>query len=387
MNPERIARVALGSLFEPADPRLAALLRQHTAVDVLDLLRSDAAAQLRESLATRLPALDPRGLLTRAAADGIRFIIPGDTEWPGSLDALGEAAAVNGDQGVPVGLWVRGPYRLADLGTAVAIVGSRSATTYGTDTASGIAAQLSLEGVTVVSGGAVGIDAAAHMGALAVRKPTIAVLAGGVDRPYPKLNTALLARIAETGAVVSEAPLDSAPMKHRFLTRNRLIASLSLGTLVVEAAARSGSLNTANWADQLSRAVMALPGPVTSAQSEGTHALLRNGASLVTCAEHVLELVGPSGEATVAEPRGVPRASDRLTKQDRRILDATPVVRPAAAASIARVAGVGLLEAAHTLAQLERAGAVMCRPDGWVQVRTANDTLDLGELTLPSGPA
>lgn len=386
MRAERLARVALNWLFEPADERIGTLLREHPAVDVLQMLCDPARAELREEIAARLPKLDPKGLLARADEVGARFLIPGDDEWPPSLADLAEAAPIQGDQGEPIGLWVRGPLRLNELTQAVAVVGSRSASSYGTDVASQLAAELALDGCVVVSGGAVGIDAAAHMGALAVRRPTVAVLACGVDRAYPQANSALLDRIAVQGAVVSESPPGSAPMKHRFLTRNRVIAGLSCGTVVVEAAVRSGALNTANWTDQLSRPVMAVPGPITSAVSEGTHELLRRGAAVVFSGPHVRELIDPSGSSTMPDPREQETSVDRMSKTVRRILDATPKTRPAPSASIARVAGLGLLDVVAALNNLQRLGAVELRPDGWIQAgRTAADpdTLDVGDLTAP----
>ena len=153
--------------------------------------------------------------------------------------------------------------------SAAAVVGSRSATTYGAGVAGDVAAHLAGHGVTVVSGAAYGIDVAAHRGALAARGPTLAVLACGVDRAYPAAHTTLLDYIAERGLVVSELPPGCSPTRLRFLSRNRVIAALAQGTVVVEAAVRSGALNTANWAARLNRVVMGVPGPVTSAPSGG----------------------------------------------------------------------------------------------------------------------
>ena len=152
---------------------------------------------------------------------------------------------------------------------SVAIVGSRASTAYGEHVAGELGHQLAERGWTVVSGGAFGIDAAAHRGALAAEAPTVAVLACGVDRPYPAAHGALLHRIAETGLLVSEWPPGAAPHRHRFLVRNRLIAALTRGTVVVEAAARSGAQATARRARKLGRQVLVVPGPVTSAMSVG----------------------------------------------------------------------------------------------------------------------
>ena len=157
-------------------------------------------------------------------------------------------------------------------------------------------------GATVVSGAAIGIDGAAHRGALAVDGATVAVLACGVDRVYPAAHATLLERIAATGLVVSEYPPGSVPARHRFLVRNRLIAALGAGTVVVEAALRSGAQRTAADTEALGRLVMAVPGPVTSGPSAGCHQLIRDGALLVTSADDVLEAVGRLGVDLAPEP-------------------------------------------------------------------------------------
>jgi DNA processing protein len=257
---------------------------------------------------------------------------------------------------------VRGPLSLAEATQeAVAIVGSRSATTYGTDVASGIAAEVGPAGFTVVSGAAFGVDQAAHRGALASGAPTVAVLACGVDRAYPPKHRDLLEHIAVTGLVVAEAAPGWSPTKVRFLSRNRLIAALGRGTVVVEAAVRSGALNTATWAERLQRVVMGVPGPVTSAPSAGVHQLLRSGdATLVTCGAHVLEAVSPAGHHLLADPREEARPHDALDLTGRRVLDAVPVVHAAPVTSIARTGGVGVAATRRTLELLEQRGLVLC---------------------------
>jgi DNA processing protein len=176
---------------------------------------------------------------------------------------------------------------------SVAMVGARAATNYGTTVAYEIAADLAAEGVVVVSGGAFGIDAAAHRGALAAQGVTIAVLANGIDQVYPVGNTSLLHAVMATGVVMTELPPGMHPTRQGFLARNRLIAALGGATLVVEAAARSGSASTVTRALELGRDVMAVPGPVTSMMSVGTHELIRDGATLVTSADDVRELLNP----------------------------------------------------------------------------------------------
>ena len=304
--------------------------------------------------------------LDRAARLGIRWVVPGDDEWPSSLDDLDTAETLDRTGGAPLGVWVRGPVRLSELSAPVAIVGARSATTYGEGAAAELAAEVSRAGSVVISGAAYGIDQAAHRGALAARGPTIAVLACGADRVYPSAHRELLAHLAEHGAIVAEVGLGCAPMRQRFLSRNRLIAALARGTVVVEAAARSGAINTAGWAVRLGRPLMAVPGPLSSATSEGTHQLIRDGAAtLVTRGEHVLEAVAPMGEHTTERVRGTDRPRDLLTTREQRLLEAVPVAHPAPVESVARTAGIGVEEAQQLLWSLAGRGWVEQLPKGW----------------------
>ncbi len=293
MNTEARARLAISVLTEPGDPR------------VRDL-RSDleAPAVLRELVKglTTVPEVDHRvaQVLDEARVSGLRWVTPADRQWPAQLDDLHHLEPLQGTAGAPLGLWVRGEARLDDLAElSVAVVGARSCSTYGAEIAGEVAADLASMGFTIVSGAAYGIDACAHRGALVVDRPTIAVLACGADAAYPRAHTTMLERIvADGGLVVSEQLPGASPLKHRFLSRNRIIAALSRGTVVVEAAQRSGSLNTMHWADLLGRTTMALPGPVTSPRSSGTHAAVRSGkAILVTSGQDVAEELAGLGAA------------------------------------------------------------------------------------------
>ncbi len=358
---ERLARAALSRIGEPGDPRLTDLVEQLGAQTVLSGLRRQAAGrELGEDLAGRITAADPERELESAAARGIRFVVPGDPEWPRGLDDLAHAPHLHERGGVPIGLWCRGPLRLDEAADrAVAVVGSRSATSYGGEVAGGIAATLAGAGWAVVSGAAFGIDQAAHRGALAARGPTVVVLACGADRAYPSAHRGLIDYVADVGLVVSEAAPGCAPTRIRFLARNRLIAGMGRGTVVVEAAVRSGALNTASWAAGLGRMVMGVPGPVTSAPSAGVHQLVRaRDALLVTSGEEVLEAVGPVGEFTLADPREPEGPRDRLSGRDRQVLDAVPLVQAADAASIARTAGLAQGRTREALLVLHRAGLV-----------------------------
>jgi DNA processing protein len=365
---ERVARVVLSRVGEPGDPRLTGLVTELGAETVLAGLREQGAAGgLRDDLAARLVEVDPEAELDRAERQGIRFVTPADPEWPGGLDDLAHAPVLHERGGVPLGLWAKGPGRLDALTTrAVAVVGSRSATTYGASIAGEIAATLAEADHTVVSGAAFGIDQAAHRGALAVEGPTVAVLACGADRAYPAAHRRLLDYIAEVGVVVSEAAPGCAPTRIRFLARNRLIAALARGTVVVEAAIRSGALNTANWTAGLSRPLMGVPGPVTSAPSTGVHQLIRaRGAVLVTDGHEVLETVAPAGQHTLALVQEPARERDRLTAEQRQVLDAVPVQRGAASTRIARTAGLAPGRVETALLGLQAGGFVEHAAGRW----------------------
>jgi DNA processing protein len=348
---------------------------------VRQLRAGTAPARVQKLVGARAAQDQSLADLRRAERCGARLLVPEDDEWPAyPLHSLTlavadepEDPAQQSDRTValvpPLALWVRGPARLDEaVGRSVALVGSRAATAYGEHVSAELAAALADRGWTVVSGGAFGIDAAAHRGALAADGPTIAVLACGVDRPYPAGNGALLTRIADSGLLVSEWPPGAAPHQHRFLVRNRLIAALTRGTVVVEAAARSGAVATANRARRLGKQVMAVPGPVTSAMSVGCHELLREGetgARLVATAGHVLDAVGGIGEdlAPAAERPRTPR--DGLTDLARRVLDACPVRTGVAPERLAAIAGCDVLEVLRVLPALELAGLAQWTGSGW----------------------
>ncbi len=375
MSAERCARLALSRLGEPGDLRMAGLVAELGATRVYaELLDGRDPRGMRTDIAARLEGMDPARDLERAGRSGFRWVVPGDAEWPPALDDLDGSEPLQGMGRAPLGLWVRGPVRLDELTTPVAVVGSRSATTYGTDVAAELAAGLARSGAAVLSGAAFGIDQAAHRGALAGGGPTVAVLACGVDRAYPAAHQGLLDHLAERGAVVSELAPGCAPTRLRFLARNRIIAALSRGTVVVEAAVRSGALNTASWAQRLNRPVMGVPGPVTSAPSEGVHQLVRSGAAtLVTRADDVLEMTGAMGEHLVDAPRASTTARDRLTRSQRQVLEAVPLVRPAPSDSIARTAGLGLVQVRSALDGLFRRGLVEQLPTGWRLAEAADE--------------
>jgi DNA processing protein len=228
---------------------------------------------------------------------------------------------------------------------------------------------LAQRGFTVVSGGAYGIDAHAHRAALAGGAgavPTIAVMAGGVDRFYPSGNEDLLRAVCNQGAVLAEVPPGSAPTRYRFLQRNRLIAALSAVTVVVEARWRSGALNTAHHAETLGRAVGAVPGSVHSANSAGCHRLLRDGGAVcVTDAAEVAELASPSGSALPEQRQGSAQVQDGLTLEDLILLDALPLRSTTSVEKLSAVAGLGQESVRAGLGRLGLLGLAVSERGGW----------------------
>jgi DNA processing protein len=277
-----------------------------------------------------------------------------------SLLVRADVLPARSDLAPPLALWVRGPGDAAELcDQSAAIVGARAATGYGLHIAGELGAGLAAADFTVVSGAAIGIDGAAHRGALAAGGPSIAVLACSVERSYPAAHEALLGRIAATGLVVSEYPPGSVPARHRFLVRNRLIAALGGGTVVVEAALRSGAQRTAADARALGRPVMAVPGAVTSGPSAGCHRLIREGAVLVTRVEEVLEEVGRIGVHLAEEPtRSGGRPTDGLSPTAARVHDALPARSARGVAWLAMEAGLPPAAVRTALVELTSRGLV-----------------------------
>jgi DNA processing protein len=315
--------------------------------------------------APRIADLDPDRALAELARVGGALLVPGRPGWPRRLDDLGVQA--------PLCLWVRGDARLDALTErSVAVVGARAATAYGEHVAADLGSGLADRGVTVVSGGAFGIDVAAHRGALAADGLTVALLAGGIDRPSPAGNLDVLERLAdEGGALVAECPPGTVPSRSRFLQRNRLIAAVAGATVVVEAAWRSGALSTAAHAGELLRPLGAVPGPVTSMASAGCHRLLRDGAAVcVTDAGEVVELLDPpDGDPAGTDGPETDRIPDRGRRPDgdptdradslaSRVLDALPARRGIGVEAVARRAGLSEREVDAELGLLELAGAV-----------------------------
>jgi DNA processing protein len=367
-DPTSRAIAYLSRVAESPCPPLVALVARVGAVEAADRVKRRAVDE------RLLQATEARHEIDSAARDlavleqlGGRLVTALDDEWP--------ALAFTGFTGIdtqqrpqacaPVALWVTGPARLDEVAErAAAIVGTRASTAYGEHVAGELAAGLAERYVAVVSGGAYGIDGAAHRAALAADGCTVAVMAGGVDVSYPAGHTALLHRIAEQGLIDTEYPPGLRPHRHRFLTRNRLVAALSGATVVVEAGARSGAANTAAWARALGRGVCAVPGPVTSSASVGCHALMRAGATVVTRADEVLEWVGDVGELAEEAERPVSRL-DGLADNERRVYDAFPARAARTVDEIAVASGLPPTQVLGPLSMLEIAGLVVSQGGRW----------------------
>ncbi len=384
---ERLARAALSRLFEPQDAAALALVQQAGAEDALKIATGQLTAGpglerdisgalaasggsgnwqgLAESLrrwAPRVPDLAPDRDLATMKRLGGRILIPADELWPAQLADLGLQE--------PLCLWWRGAEQeLPPAATSIALVGSRDSTAYGASVTGDLAYALAGRGFTVVSGGAYGIDAHAHRAALAAGAggvPTIAVMAGGVDRFYPAGNEDLLRAVANQGAVLAEVPPGSAPTRYRFLQRNRLIAALASVTVVVEARWRSGALNTAHHAESLGRSVGAVPGSIHSANSAGCHRLLREGGAVcVTDAGEVAELASPSGASLPAEKDHRVEVHDGLTLEDLILLDALPLRTTSSVEKLTTVAGLSPESVRAGLGRLGLVGLAESHRGGW----------------------
>ncbi|MEO8932449.1 MAG: DNA-processing protein DprA [Lacisediminihabitans sp.] len=385
--PDRFARASWTGIAEPGDRVAGAVVAALGAADALTAiverwpvervsaalaatdagpLESDELAKALERWTPRLESSTVLISLKQAARYAVRLLVPGDPAWPAGLADLGDHA--------PLALWLRGnESTLATAGRSIALVGARAATGYGEHVAMEASAGLVDRGYTIVSGAAYGIDGMAHRAALASSGQTIAFLAGGVDRFYPSGHEALLTRIVEVGAVVSELPCGQPPTKWRFLQRNRLIAAASTATVVLEAGWRSGSLNTAGHAAALGRPLGAVPGPITSAASAGCHRLIRDfDARCVTNPDEMAELA-PLDDAMLHVPEGEAAGERNNTgnrdSQQTRVLDALAPRAARGVEEVARRAGLSVSEVQGVLGVLELEGTAVERDGGWVVVR------------------
>jgi DNA processing protein len=397
---DRFARSTWTGIAEPGDRTAGLVVQALGAADALDavvarwpapqwsaaIIQSGVdgvpESEFQQAIERWQPRLKSAAALLavrQAARYGARLLVPDAPGWPIGVDDLGLHA--------PIALWVRGiEGALAALDSSVAVVGARSATNYGEHVTMEVSAGLVDRGYAIVSGAAYGIDGMAHRAALASHGTTVAFLAGGVDRFYPSGHDALLTRMVEAGAIISELPCGQPPTKWRFLQRNRLIAAASQATVVIEAGWRSGSLNTAGHAAEIGRPIGAVPGPITSAASAGCHRLIRDyNATLVTTAEEIAELLGgqprpgnsqiESGSRTgLGSPVELVETRPR-SAEETRLLDAISQTSPREVPDIAARAGLSIAAVQSLLGALEIEELVIERERGWVKKKPKDPTL------------
>lgn len=358
---ELLAHIAWNRITEPGDSVAYTLIRTLGAREAFDWLATTSSPtppgarpdprweKTAANWRARLVGLEPRREYEVITGLGGTVLTDSDPRWPTKLSDLGERA--------PICLWVRGnPEILSRPG--VGIVGARACTRYGERIATELAEGAAGEHLTVISGGAFGIDAAAHRAVLARTGATVAFQAGGVDRFYPVAHNDLLKQISHEGAVVSEAPPGSAPMRQRFLMRNRLIAGLSAAVVVVEASWRSGALSTARHAADLMRPLGAVPGPVTSMASAGCHRIIREGMAVcITDTAEMIELVGPVEVGPVEEPAQA-GFLDGLDSDAARVLDAFPARSGTTTDALVHVAGLAPKVVLRAIGTLQMAGRI-----------------------------
>ena len=369
----RRAWAYLSRVAEPPNPRLAVLVESVGVLEAADRIRRRALDDDKLLRATEARhemdcAAEDLEVLDRA---GGRLVTVEDDEWP-CLAFVGFRHvdhAKRPQAHAPLVLWVLGPLRMCDIAErAAAIVGTRAATAYGEFAAADLAAGLVERDVAVVSGGAYGIDGAAHRAALASEGDTVAVLACGVDVPYPAGHSALLHRVGRHGLLVTEYAPGIRPTRRQFLARNRLVAALAGATVVVEAGVRSGAANTAAWAGVLGRAVCAVPGPITSASSVGCHALIRGDATLVTRAEEIVEFVGRIGEFAPDVERPTTEVDD-LSDEELAVFEALPRRGKRTLDEIAVAAGMAPADVLGPLTMLDVRGLVAREEGCWKLAR------------------
>ncbi|WP_300343061.1 DNA-processing protein DprA [Nesterenkonia sp.] len=384
---ERTHQLALGG-EEPSPGEQEAAARQAAEAG----LRRTAG--LRDALKRwRTRAAQADGARDLAALEdfGGGLLIPEDAAWPQQLNDLQAAAPLglyfrcrgSGRSTHPQQVYAAAADRLPRPGRCIAVVGAREMSDYGGQVAAELAEQLAAREVAVLSGGAYGVDAAAHRAALAAGTSgfasSVAVLAGGADRFYPAGNEPLLRSIADHGLLLTEMAPGSAPTRHRFLQRNRLIAALADAVVVVEARWRSGALSTAHHALELGRPVGAVPGSVYSASSAGCHRLLQQTpAQLVTDAAEVMQMVAaaaleqdplPLPESSAQRHRSDPDPLEGLGEAERRIYDALPARRLTTAGRLSQVAGLAMPQVLSGLSRLQRRGLAAETNGQWGRAR------------------
>ncbi|MGL6235336.1 MAG: DNA-processing protein DprA [Segniliparus sp.] len=384
-----LAWAYLSRVVEPPCPALVDFLATRDVVEAARLIARDKLPEghgkLRAATCARRECDFSRRDLETIAELGGRLVTEDSPDWPAwRLLAFSQAQARAQGHGQgqgqadaplapPFALWALGEVDLASAAEfSCAVVGTRASSGYGERIAAEWSSAVGAAGGTVVSGGAYGVDAAAHRGALAAGGTTLAVLACGVDVPYPAGHAQLFRRIASSGAAISEYPPGVQPARHRFLARNRLVAGMSGGVLVVEAASRSGALNTAGWARRLGLPVFAVPGSVFAFSSAGCHKLIASGeAELAWDVQALIERVGPLGLLGLLAPEepSSKRALDELSPDQSRIHSALDSRKGRSVVEVSRSSGLATGAVRAGLALLELRGfAKEAAGGGWIRI-------------------
>jgi DNA processing protein len=334
--------------FEPA--RVLEDINRVSAINYLEEIFGDISGTIGDSRQRWLPRFSKQAVmntLNRAKQLELSLLLSGDDFWPIGLDDLQE--------GAPALIFAQGNHKvLGQLANGVSIVGSRACTEYGAKVTAKLVSELAFHKRPTVSGGAIGIDSHAHNESLRNSVPTVAVMAGGLDRKYPSSNANLFQAIARNGVLISELAPGVAPSRWRFLQRNRLIAALTPTTVVVEAGIRSGSIRTANNAIELNRELFAVPGPITSSSSAGTNSLIAEGKAKAIIDTKLIT-------SDVAEPARFQDGSALLIRAQ----DALRELRQATGEQIARVAGLTNLELSLALDELKNRNQLTMLQDSY----------------------
>lgn len=357
LGPEQAFEAVLHATT-PGDGRLLCICVENGVAgaedpDVFRQVLADAVARW----SPRLGRTAVGDVIAAARAVGARLLVPGGAGWPERVDDLGPHA--------PLVLWTR--TTASEVLPSLAVVGSRANTVAGAEATAEITSTAADAGCAIVSGGAYGIDAVAHRVAIAGGAPTVAVLAGGIDQLYPAGNVELLRNVARQGALVAESPPGTRPTRWRFLARNRLIAALGDATVVVEAGARSGALNTAHHAAQLGRPVFAVPGAFSSSASVGCHRLVAEGrAQLVVHPRDPSDAVVAAAAPVAISAGNEPLAAARADPEVLRVLDSLGR-RALTEHEIAGRSGMSLAEVADALALAQLQGLIEHTSGGWAR--------------------
>lgn len=348
--------------------QIGGLLSELQSLPELGYTKKNKVLDRLDVLSEKLQSLEINELLEYQASEGIKCLFPDMAQWPKGFESL---------EFPPYCLWYRGDMGVLESNKApVAFVGARASTEYGDWVTTKFAAELADRGHCVISGGAYGIDSAAHRSARGTLGNTVAFLAGGVDDFYPRGNQGLLTSIINYGgAVCSELPPGSKPLRHRFLQRNRLIAAASYGLVVVEAGWRSGALSSANFALEIGRPVGVVPGPITSGSSLGCVKLLRNKETVCIChPEHVIELLAPMEisfglvESEMKQDEQVRRPTDDLDELQMLVLDSLGTRKPRSSDEISASTNLSTGKVLAILGYFEFRELVANREGGWVRI-------------------